>query len=137
MDSIPDRQFMYIFDRVTAYIDLKGCETPEDIEERMKWATKFMRTIVRKAKKKSTKRKWRTMLKLMYTLRREGVPAKSPKLKGKTRIGFQTRAVEHATLHPRRSIALTLFYGKKRARRILRERARRKKERIARRFARR
>ena len=135
MDSIPDRQFMYIFDRVTEYIDLKGCETPEDIEERMRWATKFMRTVIRKAKKKSTKRKWRGQLKLMYTLRREGVPAKSPKLKGKTRVGFQTRAVEHAMLHPRRAIALTLHYGKKRARRILRERARRKRERVATRYA--
>ena len=137
MDSIPDRQFMYIFDRVTAYIDLKDCETPEDIEERVSQAIYFMRTIVRKAKKKSTRKKWRSIIRRTRSLIREGVPAKSPKLKGKTRMGFQTRAVEHAMLHPRRAIALTLFYGKKRARRILRERARRKKERIARRFARR
>ena len=136
MDSIPDRQFMDIFDRVTEYIDLKGCNTPEDIEERMRWATKFMRTIRRKAKKKSTKRKWRTMLKLMYTLRREGVPAKSPKLKGKTRVGFQTRVMEEVMLHPRRAIALTLTYGKKRALRILRERARRRMEKTARKYAR-
>lgn len=36
MDTIPEREFMGIFDRITKYVDLEGCYTPRDIDERLK-----------------------------------------------------------------------------------------------------
>jgi hypothetical protein len=122
MDSIPNRDFMKLFERMTAYIDMKDCETPEDIERKMLSAIKIMRRARDRGKKPSTRKKWGGRIKLIRTLGRDGVPATSEKLKGKTRMGFARRAIEFAEIHPRSRLALTLTYGKNKARKILRRR---------------
>lgn len=122
MDSLPARDFMKLFERMTAYIDLEGCETPEDIEYEMMTAIKMMRIGRDRARKKSTRKKWGGRIKLIRTLGRDGVPAVSEKLRGKTRMGFARRAIQYAEIHPRSRLALTLKYGKKTARKILRRR---------------
>lgn len=133
MDSIPDREFMDLFDRFSLYVDVKDCETPEDIVDSINASIRLMKRITKKAKRKRTVKRWNKKIKLLRVLKREGYSAKSPKLKGKTRMGIQTRIIEHARLHPRRAIALTLRYGKKRAVKILRERKKRKISEYARR----
>jgi len=122
MDSLPAHEFMKLFQRMSAYIDLKGCETPEDIEQKMIDAIKIMRRARDRGKKPSTRKKWGGRIKLIRTLGRDGVPAVSEKLKGKTRMGFARRAIQYAEIHPRSRLALTLQYGKKTARKILRRR---------------
>ena len=123
MDSLTDPDFMKLFQRITEYIDLADCETSEDIELKMLSAIKIMRRARDKAKKESTAKKWGGRIKLLYTLGRDGVPCVSEKLKGKTRMGFARRAIEFAEIHPRSRLALTLTYGKKKARKILRRRS--------------
>jgi len=132
MDTIVDRDFANIFDRVTEYIDVRGCETPEDIEYQMIRSIKYMRKFAKKAKKNSTKRKWYGRIKLLGILGRDGVPATSKKLKGKIRMGFARRAIQYAEIHPRSRLALTLTYGKKTAKKILRRRSLKKRRTMAR-----
>jgi hypothetical protein len=132
MDSIPDREFSKIYDRVSEYIDLAGCVSVEDIEDRMIDAIELMRKAGRKAKKTSTRKKWYGRAKLLMTLGRDGVPARSKELKGKTRVGFATRTAEYVMLHPRSRIALTLTYGKEKARKIMNERLRKRLRTLAR-----
>jgi len=122
MDSLPAREFVKLFERMTAYIDLADCETPEDIERKMLSAIKLMRRARDRGKKHSTRKKWGGRVKLIRTLGRDGVPAVSEKLKGKIRMGFARRAIQYAEIHPRSRLALTLKYGKKTARKILRRR---------------
>ena len=122
MDTLPDRDFADIFHRITEYIDVAGCETPEDIEYEMIKAIRYMKRLRSKAKKPSTIKKWSTKIKRFYILGRDGVPAKSKKLKGKTRVGFATRVMEYAMMRPRSRISLTLQYGKEKAEKIFRKR---------------
>lgn len=133
MDSLTDREFMDLFDRMTVYVDLAKCKTPEDIERRMLSAIKLMRRARDRGKKPSTRKKWGGRLKLLRILGRDGVPATSKKLKGKTRMGFARRAVQYAEIHPRSRLSLTLKYGKKKARKILRKRLLKRLRTIARR----
>ena len=135
MDSLPARDFMKLFQRMTAYIDLKDCETAEDIERKMLSAIKLMKKARDRGKKPSTRKKWGGRIKLIRTLGRDGVPATSEKLKGKTRMGFARRAIEFAEIHPRSRLALTLQYGKKTARKILRRRLLKRLRTIAKRKA--
>jgi len=119
MDSLTDREFMGIFERMTEYIDLADCETPEDIERKMISAIKLMKRARDRGKKPSTRKKWRGRIKLLRTLGRDGVPAKTLK---KMRMGFARRTIQFAEIHPRSRLSLTLTYGKKTARKILRKR---------------
>ena len=119
MDSLTDREFMGIFERMTEYIDLADCETPEDIERKMISAIKLMKRARDRGKKPSTRKKWSGRIKLIRTLGRDGVLAKTLK---KTRMGFAARTMEYAMIHPRSRLSLTLQYGKKTARKILRRR---------------
>lgn len=119
MDSLTDREFMDIFDRMTEYIDLADCETPEDIERRMLSAIKLMKRARDRGKKPSTRKKWGGRIKLLRTLGRDGVPAKTLK---KIRMGLARRAIQYAEIHPRSRLSLTLTYGKKTAKKILRKR---------------
>jgi hypothetical protein len=119
MDTLTDREFMDIFDRVSVYIDFRDCETAEDIERKMLSAIKIMRKGIDKAKKPSTRKKWGGRIKLLRTLGRDGVRAKTL---DKTRMGFARRAIQYAEARPRSRLSLTLTYGKKTARKILRKR---------------
>ena len=132
MDSIPAREFVKLFERVSEYVDLADCETPEDIEMKMLSAIKIMRRARDKAKKESTAKKWGGRVKLLYILGRDGVPCVSEKLKGKIRMGFARRAIQYAEIHPRSRLALTLTYGKKTAKKILRRRSLKKRRTMAR-----
>ena len=122
MDSLTDREFMHLFERVSEYIDFKGCETPEDIERKLLSAIKIMRKARDRGKKPSTRKKWGGRIKLLRTLGRDGVLAISEKLKGKIRMGLARRTIQYAEIHPRSRLSLTLTYGKKTARKILRRR---------------
>jgi len=132
MDTLVDRDFAKIFDRVTEYIDVRDCETPEDVERKMLSAIKMMRKIAKKAKKDSTKKKWYGRIKLLGILGRDGVPATSKKLKGKIRMGFARRTIQYVEAHPRSIVALTLQYGKETARKILRKRLLKRRRALAR-----
>ena len=122
MDSLSDPDFVDIFDRVTGYIDVEACKTPEDIEWEMMAAIAIMRRGVRKAKRASTRKKWGGRIKLLGILGTDGIPAISEKLRGKIRMGFAYRVIQFAEAHPRSRVALTLQYGKEKAKKILRER---------------
>ena len=132
MDSIRDTDFAKIFHRVTEYIDVAGCETPEDIEYRMADAIKYMRKVGEKAKKDSTKRKWFGRIKLLGILGTHGVPSKSVELRGKPRVGFAFRTIEYAEAHPRSKIALTLRHGKAKSKKIMTERLQKRLRALAR-----
>jgi len=132
MDSLSDPDFVDIFDRVTGYIDVEGCETPEDIEWEMMGAIAIMRRGARKAKKDSTKKKWFGRIKLFGILGTHGVPSKSKELRGKPRLGFAYRTIEYAEAHPRSKIALTLRHGKAKAKKIMRERLQKRLRALAR-----
>ena len=122
MDTLTAREFMGIFDRMTEYLDLEGCKTKEDIEWEILNSIAIMKRGVRKAKRESTKRRWNRMVQLMYVLGKDGVPSKSKELRGKPRVSFARRAIQYAEIHPRSRLALTLKYGKDKAKKILRER---------------
>jgi len=119
MDSLTDPDFVDLFDRVAEYLDLEACKTKEDIEYEMIGAISIMRRGVRKAKRASTRKKWGGRIKLLRILGKNGVPATSEKLKGKIRMGFARRTIKYAKSHPRSRLALTLKYGKEKARKIL------------------
>ena len=119
MDTLTDREFIKLFDRMSYYIDFKDCETAEDIERKMSSAIKTMKKFAKKARKDSTKRKLYGRIKLLRILGRDGVPAKTL---DKIRMGFARRAIQYARLRPRSRLSLTLTYGKEKARKILRKR---------------
>jgi len=43
MDFIPDKEFHALFDRVSRRVSLKGCNTPEDVNRRLRQKEKEVR----------------------------------------------------------------------------------------------
>jgi hypothetical protein len=134
VDSIPHREFVSIFHRMTAYIDLKGCRTPEDIERRIKRCYKLMENGANRAKKKSTRIKWFGRMKLMRILMESGTRIKTALTsKRKSELGLPNRrtsfpdaVIEEAIRHPYGIVNYSLRYGNKEARKKRLEHSRRR-----------
>lgn len=114
MDTIPQKEFVGIFGRTSDYVNMKGCITPDDINNRIKTVEKKMLEVQHKAQRKGTVKRWRGMRKHLHVLR-------------KSDLG--SRIIYEAVRNPRGYVSLVLTFGKKRANEIMLERA---KQRIGR-----
>lgn len=122
MDSIPPKDFVSIFHRMNAYVDLKDCKTPGDIRRRIRIVIEMMRIATLNAKKQKNKKKWSARSKLMVVLMDDTSPVKSKtaerkKALGKPvrRAGIQDAIIEEAIRHPSGLVALTLKHGYEKA----------------------
>lgn len=134
MDTIPHRQFIAMFDRMSKYIDVKGCKTPRDIERRLQRCYKLMENGARRAKKKSTRKKWFGRMKHIRILLERGTRIKTALTsKRKRELGvpnirtsFPDAVIEEAIRHPYGIINYSLRYGHKDAKKKRLEHARRR-----------
>ena len=104
MDTIPDREFIHIFNRTAKYVNIKGGWDPKVLDGRMKKVQKAMFIAKSKSKKASTKRKWGRKAKAIKTLRERG---------------FARRVIEDAIARPYGYISNCLKYGVKKAKEIM------------------
>ena len=109
MDFIPDKEFHKIFNRVSKIVDLEGAGTPEEINERLN--------------QKVAKDRYLSVKNELTLFHARG---RTPKLKKLISGGFARRTIDEAIANPRGKIALTLKYGRERAKDILLKRARRR-----------
>ena len=122
MDTLPDEEFMSIFDRVTEYMSLKGDFTADEIDATMKRREKMMKEARKLTESEGVRKRLTRAMTHLRTLRVSGHPT------------FAEKVITVASENPKGRVALTLQYGKKRAKEILlsRHRARlllkRKKE---------
>ena len=101
IDSVPDYEFRDIFCRVAIKVDLRGANTPQEVNQRLLQAIN--------AYPPRLSRGWISFL-------RKLIP------------GFGRRTIDEAIAQPRGIVALTLKYGKKTADRIALKQARNKLE---------
>lgn len=109
MDFVPDKEFHRIFDRVSKKVDLKGAGTPREINRRLNRKIKEDRYLPRRNQ-------------LALFLARSRIP----NLKRLVFAGFGRRTIDEAVANPRGKVALTLKYGREKAKDILLRRARRR-----------
>ncbi len=109
MDTIPDREFIHIFNRTARYIDVKGAYDPRELDDRMRKIQKAM--LIRKHKSKTDAEKWK-------------YHRKQKNIKKLRDHGFSRRVIEEAIADPYGKIALTLKHGFKKAEDILLKRRR-------------
>jgi len=109
MDFMSDKEFNELFDRISRIVDLEGAGSPEEIIARLNQK-------VEKDQYLSGKNE----LTLFHARGR------IPKLKKLISGGFARRTIDEAIANPRGKIALTLKYGRERAKDILLKRARRR-----------
>ena len=109
MDFIPDKEFHPIFNRVSEVVDLKGAFSVDEVNERLE------RTIrgIKRSRRAGRLRKGRA-----------GFIEKN--LKRLEKAGFGKAVIKQASENPRQIVALTLRYGRKKAKKILLERAKRR-----------
>lgn len=106
MDTVPPREFFYIFDRVSAVISLKGCRTPEDVRKRIKKRMKTYKRWQNEAKRKRTK---------IYARGSRSRLANLLKKKKDSEMDFAERTIDEAVRKPKSIVNLTLLYGRARA----------------------
>lgn len=100
MDFMPDSEFNAIFDRVSAKVDLRGANSPKEVNRRLNQKTKEYPPRLSSD--------WISFLKrLMFA-------------------GFGRRTIDQAVANPQGKVALTLKYGREKAKDILLDRARRR-----------
>lgn len=104
MDTIPDREFLEIFNRVCDWVRYGRVRNPEEARARMRRVLRIMRRAVKTSKKRSTKIKWRAHHNRMRTLYRKG---------------FNECLWNEAINAPNSIYGLTLAYGREKALRIL------------------
>ena len=109
MDFIPDKEFHKIFNRVSKKVNLKGASTPEDVNRRLKQKIKEYSYL----SGKTPLAQFRTKRRISH-------------LKNLISAGFGRRTIDEAVANPRGKVALTLKYGREKARDILLHRARRR-----------
>lgn len=109
MDFMPDKEFHKLFDRISIIVDLRGAATPREINKRLNRKIKEYRYLSRKGQ--------------LASFRASRMP---DFLKRLISAGFGMRTIDEAVANPRGKIALTLKYGRGKARRILRKRAQRR-----------
>jgi len=117
LDTVPDREFIAIFERTSTDISLKGCNTSDDVERRIRHRIKEIREAMRHAERDRTKRRLKIGMKRWKNLlqRKRG-----------SVMNFPDRVIYEASMHPKGIIALTLIYGKAKAVRIRLRRIREK-----------
>jgi hypothetical protein len=123
MDFMPDKEFHPIFDRVSRKVSLKGAGTPAEINKQLTKAIKEEKKKKRMIKKairnghisRSAASGW---------LRKISNDIKDTKQL--IFAGFARRTIDEAITRPRGKVALTLRYGRKKAKDILLERARKR-----------
>jgi len=101
LDTIPDREFMGIFARVTAWIDMEGATTREEINRRFEASLKGTDYLERRGYL-SMKAAANRRIKMKSLL-----SAKNP--------DFATRTIMEARRHPDGFVNLTLHYGRDKA----------------------
>ena len=100
MDFMSDKEFHELFDRVSAKVDLRGANSPEEVNRRLKQKIKEYPPRLSSG--------WISFLKrLMFA-------------------GFGRRTIDQAVANPQGKVALTLKYGREKAKDILLARARRR-----------
>jgi hypothetical protein len=109
VDFIPDKEFHKIFNRISKIVDLEGAGTPGEINERLNQKINEYRYLPGK-----------NQLALFRARSR------IPELKKLIFAGFGRRTIDEAVSNPRGKVALTLKYGREKARDILLARARRR-----------
>jgi hypothetical protein len=117
MDTVPDREFIRIFERISTTISLKGCVTPEDIDRRLRHRMKEINRAIRHAEREETKQRLRRGYQLWSNLL---------KRRRRSRMNFPDRVIYEASKHPKGIVALTLIHGKAKAVRIYLRRQREK-----------
>ena len=108
MESLTDKEFNELFDRVTRRVDLTGCRTPEDVNRRLK----------QKIQEQSYLPGPKVLALLHVTNRNSFFRNLIP--------GFGRRTIDAAVSRPKGIAALTLKHGRKKAKDILLNRARRR-----------
>lgn len=109
MDFMPDKEFHKLFDRISKIVNLAGARTPQEINRRLKRKINEYRHLPRKDQIPS------------FFAR-----SRMPDLKKLIFAGFGRRTIDEAIANPRGIVALTLKYGREKARQILRRLARRR-----------
>jgi len=106
-DHMPDKEFHELFDRISEKIDLKGASTPAEINQRLSGK-------IREYGHASGTSPFASF----------HVENRISRLKRLIFAGFGRRAISEAIANPHGIVALTLKYGKRRAREILLKRRR-------------
>lgn len=109
MDSIPDREFLEIFNRISEIVNFGGSKNPQEVKNRIKRVLKKQRERYQAAKRRSTFRKYKRGYSHLGNLYRNG---------------FHSRIWKEAVNNPDGYIDLVLRYGNVRARKIMQERKR-------------
>jgi hypothetical protein len=121
VDFMPDREFHPMFDRVSKKVNLKGAGSPAEINNRLTKAIKKEEEKIKMIKeainegyaKRSALTTWLKKIRTDIKYDKQLIFA-----------GFGRRTIDEAITRPRGKVALTLRYGRKKAKDILLERAR-------------
>lgn len=106
MDSLKDKEFNEIFERISITVDLKGCRTAEDINRRL-----------RQKIRENSYLAGPKILALLHAKNRNSFLERLIP-------GFSRRVIDAAIANPRGQEALTLKFGRKKAKDILLDRER-------------
>lgn len=109
MDFIPDKEFHRIFNRVSKKVNLKGAGTPQEINRRLNRKIEEYR-----------------YLSGTTPLAQFRVKRRISDLENLISAGFGRRTIDEAVAKPQGKVALTLKYGREKAKDILSARARRR-----------
>jgi len=109
MDTLPDYEFIEIFDRVSQDVRFGRSYSLKVVKKRMRRILRLQKQASQIARKQSTRRMFRTRYRFLRTLYRHGFPE---------------RVWEEAVRNPGGIIDLTLDYGREKARKIKLERER-------------
>ena len=109
MDFIPDKEFHKIFNRVSKKVDLKGAGTPQEINRRVNRKIKELSYL----SGKTPLAQFRANRQISH-------------LRNLIAAGFARRTIDEAVAKPHGIVALTLKYGREKAKDILLDRARRR-----------
>jgi len=109
VDFIPDKEFHKLFNRVSRKVNLKGAGTPQEINRRLNWKIKEY-----------------SYLSGTTPLAQFRAKRRISDLENLISAGFGRRTIDEAVAKPRGKVALTLRYGRQRAKDILLARARRR-----------
>jgi hypothetical protein len=107
MDFLPDKEFHRVFDRISEKVDLRGAGTPAEINERLN--------------RKIEEYKYLYGTNPLAQLQAE---SRIAPLRTLIFAGFGRRTIIEAIADPHGKVALTLKYGRKKARHILLKRTR-------------
>jgi hypothetical protein len=101
LDSIPSYVFHQIFDRASHDVDLQGCRTAIQIENRLRTARHHAKKLAKTARNANRRKRWWYQAEQLDKL---------------IEHNFAGRAIHETHRNPRGLVALTLLYGRKTAR---------------------